>query len=126
MRTLNNYQHTPPLEMACNIPSQIEPDGATSLRDVVAQYMAGITPHQVSACYFDFDAALTGIPDLDALPQIPDFATIEEVQSYIDNLKSIDNEIINNPSESNLGNHKNTGGNDTPVNQQQVEQQPQQ
>lgn len=125
MRTLNNYKHTPPLEMACNIPSQIEPDGATSLRDVVAQYMAGITPHQVSACYFDFDAALSGIPSLDALPQIPDFATIEEVQSYIDNLKSINDEINSHPPQSDMGNHQNTGGNDTPVNQQQAEQQQQ-
>lgn len=125
MRTLNNYQHTPPLEMACNIPSQIEPDGATSLRDVVAQYMAGITPHQVSACYFDFDGAINGIPDLDTLPQIPDFATIEEVQSYIDNLKSITDEINNHPPESNLGHHQNPSGDDTPVNNQQVEQQQQ-
>lgn len=125
MRTLNNYKHKPPLEMACKMPSQIEPDGATSLRDVVAQYMAGIPPHQVSACYFDFDAAMSGIPDLDALPQIPDFGTIEDVQSYIDNLKSIDNEINNHPPESNLGNHQDTGGNAAPVNQQ-VEQQQQQ
>lgn len=125
MRTLNNYQHTPPLEMACNTPSQIEPDGATSLRDVVAQYMAGITPHQVSACYFDFDGAISGIPDLDTLPQIPDFATIEEVQSYIDNLKSIDDEINSHTHQSNLGDNQNIGGNDTPVNQQ-VEQQQQQ
>lgn len=123
MRTLNNYQHKPALEMACNMPSQIEPDGATSLRDVVAQYMAGITPHQVSACYFDFDGAMSGIPDLDALPQIPDFSTIEEVQSYIDNLKSTDNEIANNPPQSNLGYHQDTGGNDTPSDKQQVEQQ---
>lgn len=125
MKTLNNYKHTPPLEMACKMPSQIEPDGATSLRDVVAQYMAGITPHQVSACYFDFDGALSGIPDLDTLPQIPDFNTIEEVQSYIDNLKSINDEINNHPAESNLGNHQNTDRDDTPINKQ-VEQQQQQ
>lgn len=111
--------------MACNMPSQIEPDGATSLRDVVAQYMAGITPHQVSACYFDFDGAMSGIPDLDALPQIPDFATIEEVQSYIDNLKSINDEINNHPPQSDMGDNQNAGRNDTPVNHQ-VEQQQQQ
>lgn len=126
MRTLNNYQPIPPLEMACNTPSQIEPDGATSLRDVVAQYMAGITPHQVSSCYFDFDGAMSGIPDLDTLPQIPDFATIEEVQSYIDNLKSINDEINNHPPESNLGHHQNISGDDTAANKQTTVEQQQQ
>lgn len=124
MRTLNNYKHTPPLEMATKMPAQIEPDGATSLRDVVAQYMAGITPHQVSSCYFDFDAAMSGIPDLDALPQIPDFSTIEEVQNYFELLKFVNNETNNNPLKSDMGDNQNTSGNDTPVNQQ-VEQQQQ-
>lgn len=111
--------------MAEKMPSQIEPDGATSLRDVVAQYMAGITPHQVSACYFDFDGALSGIPSLDELPQIPEFSTIEEVQTYMDNLKSISHEVNIHPAESNLGNHQNSDRDDNPTNQPQVEQQQQ-
>lgn len=86
MRTLHNYHFPEPTEMACRLPSQIEPDGATSLRDVVQQYMSGIQPHQVSSTYFDFNAAIGGVPNIDGLPQIPHFNTMEEVNDYFNSL----------------------------------------
>lgn len=88
MRTLHNYQHPPAVEMASKMPSQIEPDGATDIRTLVKQYMSGVPVHQPQQVYFDFDAAIGGIPSLDDLPQIPNLDTIEAVDDYFRTLKA--------------------------------------
>lgn len=88
MRTLHNYQHPPAVEMASKMPSQIEPDGATDIRTLVKQYMSGVPVHQPQQVYYDFDAAINGIPSLDDLPQIPLLDTIEAVDDYFKSLKT--------------------------------------
>lgn len=97
MRTLHNYQHPPAIEMASKMPSQIEPDGATDIRTLVKQYMSGVPVHQPQQVYFDFDAALGGIPSLDDLPQIPNLDTIEAVDDYFRTLKAEGNPPVGTP-----------------------------